>query len=218
MAEDSSVDGLGCQCDDRFRSACYGEVAYQYEDNKHYCILHLPSENKVDSFKKAVQRKLECNDFGFAGVYFPIGFGELDLAPYRKFSEHVDFREATLSQGADFFGATFCKGVDFSGARFGEKTNFFRTTFTEKADFSGAKFGEKATFASAIFSEGVFAKAKFGEADFSRAKFGEEAVFIYAKFSGRAGFSGAIFSHVAPFHYAAFSGGRTSPKPSCGRR
>jgi len=138
----SSVDNDICQCEKRHRSACYGAAEYKHGDEG-YCILHLPSESKKDDFKKALQSRLERNDFNFVGVYFPSGFGDFREV---DFSEVADFSEATFSKGAYFSGATFSEVVGFSRANFSERANFSRATFSERASFVGATFNESAAF------------------------------------------------------------------------
>lgn len=87
-------------------------MAAKYEHGEEqYCILHIPSEDKDDDFKKAVQSKLERDDFTFAGVYFPSGF--------------TSFSRATFSEVAYFWGTTVSKVVGFSGATFKEKALFY---------------------------------------------------------------------------------------------
>ena len=198
--EGSSADGLECQVVEHFRSACFGDADYEYED-KRYCILHLPSENKEDNFKKAVQSKLKRNDFGFAGGYFPSGFGGFIGV---TFSKRADFGQATFKR-ATFFRATFKGEANFNETTFSEMPFFNEATFSEGAYFGGATFSKWANFNKATFSE----EAYFDEATFSKwAYFNEttfkRAIFSRATFSEEAYFNEATFTEVASFVRATF--------------
>ena len=148
--EHSLEDKGVCECAEEFRSACHGDADYEHED-KRYCILHLPSENKEDNFEKALRSKLERNDFRFAGVYFP----------------RVNFNQATFNKWADFGGATFSARADFDRTTF-ESVNFLATTFGRGAYYFDATFRRMTNFARATFSERVH---------FSRLKTFDETTF-----------------------------------------
>jgi uncharacterized protein YjbI with pentapeptide repeats len=150
LEEDSSVDSLECQCEPRFRSACYGAADYEYKD-KRYCILHFPSEDKKDDFKEALKNKLEQNDFDFRGAVFP--------------GDTSEFRDFKFNADVVFTSATFCGGADFSDAKFsGARTDFLDADFGgAKTDFSEAKFSSVET----DFSDAKFSSA---ETDFSNAR------------------------------------------------
>ncbi len=200
--EDSSVHGFECQVGEDFRSACSGTADYEYED-KRYCILHFPSEDKEEDFEKAVQSKLEWNDLEFAGVYFPSGFQDFSRV---TFSEQANFYGATFSEGVTFYGTTFSERANFIEATFSEVANFSRATFIKWAYFSEATFSERANFSGATFSkEANFSEATFGEkADFPSATFRDDACFSGATFRGRAYFVGATFSKRVYFLRATF--------------
>ena len=168
--EDSSVDSLECQCEPRFRSACYGSADYEYKD-KRYCILHLPSEDKEDGFKEALKNKLVQNDFNFQGAFFP--------------GDTSEFRDYKFDADVVFTSATFRGGANFSEAKFGgELTSFVEAKFSGTwTDFSFAEFSAaKTDFSDAKFSsaETDFSDAKFSsaETDFSDAIFKEKVVFL----------------------------------------
>src|SRR5215217_1857060 len=55
--EKSLGENFDCQVKENWRSACCGSADYQYED-KRYCILHFPSEDKEGAFDKTVKSKL----------------------------------------------------------------------------------------------------------------------------------------------------------------
>jgi hypothetical protein len=56
--EGYSADGVECQVEEPYRSACFGAADYKHADVQH-CILHLPSEDKEADFKEALEAKLE---------------------------------------------------------------------------------------------------------------------------------------------------------------
>ena len=166
--EDSSVDTFVCQCKDEFRSACYGAAKYEYE-NKQYCVLHLPSQEKENDFKQAAQNKLMQNDFMFAGVYFPRDY-DFSLVTFRK---EADFSAAIFSEEMRF-STTFSKEANFSGATFSEDADFSGVSFRGEADFSGATFNEDADFSYGF----TMVTATFSKrADFREATFKESALF-----------------------------------------
>jgi uncharacterized protein YjbI with pentapeptide repeats len=219
------------------RSACQGQTWYAEHEGKRYCVLHYPNEEKNadpdTQFQTAVRRKLERQDFNFAGVYFPAYLE--DFASCR-FDSRADFSKATFKGGASFAGAKFEGGVDFFGAEaFGEMnfakvvfgTNgagFTRTIFRKRASFSEAAFDGVAVFNEAYFMDGAsFDESYFTEfawfqssrfpagANFFAAVFSEGAIFEKARFRSQSHwFVGANFSHVtfegeANFHSAVLS-------------
>ena len=205
--EDSSIDTFVCQCPDEFRSVCEELPFYAEKEGKQYCVLHFPSKDKEDDFRKAAESKLEEEDFDFRGVYFPeatkvldvfgLLFGFLLRNPSfhsATFSGRVDFVGENLDR-ADFSRATFSEEADFSRATFSKEANFRGATFNKKANFSGATFSERAYFTEATFSERVY---------FTEATFSERTFFRRATFCGVADFEGAIFGGEAEFTWATF--------------
>src|SRR5436189_3028170 len=59
-----------CACEGWMRSACAGEPFYKEHEGNRYCVLHFPGKEKSADFEKALQRKLENEDFDFRGVWF----------------------------------------------------------------------------------------------------------------------------------------------------
>jgi hypothetical protein len=173
-----------CECKDEYRSACAGEPFFRRVEEKEYCVLHYPGNDKVDAFAEAFRRKTEqTGDLDFQGVWFP---GETDFTRF-KFVES-----------------------DFTGAVFNGKANFYRATFSEGAYFSGARFNEEANFGGARFKEGVnFGDCAFEKAiDFNYAGFSKEVDFTRARFKASVTFRDATFGdHVrfASGKYEAFS-------------
>lgn len=158
-------------------------------DPEGLCILHSREEDKdkENAFTEAVKEKLEKEDYGFQGVFFP---GDIDIFNKHKFKKDASFAEATFSEEALFSHATFSEGAYFSGADFSGDALFTVATFSEVADFSEATFSGAANFYGATFS---------GWANFCEATFSEEARFSHATFSEEAYFYGATFLEEADF-------------------
>src|SRR6185295_6084078 len=114
-----------CDCEVHLRHACEGADFYKEEKGKRYCVLHYPSQDKVDSFREALRKKIENRDFNFAGVRFP---------------EDVDFRRFVFDSTAFFGDATFDACVDFSYATFKGQASFNYATFRGVASFHSVTF------------------------------------------------------------------------------
>lgn len=52
-----------CGCKKWARTACTDEPFYKEHEGKRYCVLHYSGQDKSADFKKALQRKLDKNDF-----------------------------------------------------------------------------------------------------------------------------------------------------------
>jgi len=106
-------DSFECQCDERFRSACWDLGFYGEAEGKKYCVLHFPGKEKETdgSFREAVDEKLTTQRLDFSGVYFP----SVTLAGF-EFEDEVDFTGATFS-GVAYFRATFSERVLFSNVK-----------------------------------------------------------------------------------------------------
>ena len=142
----SSVGGtFECQCDARFRSACWDLGFYGEAEGKKYCVLHFPGKEKETdgSFREAVDEKLTTQRLDFSGVYFP----SVTLAGF-EFEDEVDFTGATFSGDANFSEATFSVVANFSRATFSVVANFFEATFSGVANFSEATFSERVLFSN----------------------------------------------------------------------
>lgn len=168
-----------CQCREEFRTACVPPASYPHEGKK-YCVLHLPAR-KGEAFKRAVNEKVENNDFNFQAVWFP---------------DDIRFVETVTK--ADFSHATFNAGVSFIGVEFKKRASFFRATFNTAAYFNNAIFDDGVNLKQAIFNAGVnFSGATFKTVDCSFSNFRGAVDFKQASFRGRADFCGATFrDHV----------------------
>jgi len=57
------VNGTGadpaflCDCGEQMRPACASQPFYQERDGKRFCILHLPTNDKVAIFNEALKNK-----------------------------------------------------------------------------------------------------------------------------------------------------------------
>lgn len=147
--------------------SCEGEPVFREHEGQHYCIFHFPCEEKSAAFYKALQNKLDKQDFDFRGFWFPAKSN----FSYLNFSEPVDFSQATFNTDAFFFEVVFTKYVSFEGtifkaaAHFREATfqwgvNFAFAKFSATADFSETSFDELAGFRDAIFEDHVVFSSK----------------------------------------------------------
>lgn len=202
--EAASDPGFVCDCEEWMRSACKGQSFYGKRNDKRYCVLHYPRSEKSESFKKAIQEKLDSEDFDFRGVWFPEGvdFGGL------KFSALALFGSATFNGRADFASARFTADVDFSSVQFKEDASFVLTQFEADAHFAFSTFHSDAHFGSTDFkAEARFISTTFcANAYFNSAKFRADAYFPYATFSASARFQFARFGANAHFNFTKFAG------------
>ena len=162
-------------------------------NDEHYCLFHLPVEEKNDDAKfdqhfqlrlDAVEKRLvEIENlpederetaksevrYDFRYVWFP---SMVDLDNY-KFSVYADFSGATFSTHAKFTKTTFSAYADFTKTTFSTGAYFNKTTFSTAAYFSFATFSTGASFYEAKFleaSEVYFSGTKFeGGVDFRSA-------------------------------------------------
>src|SRR2546422_504432 len=148
-----------CDCEEDMRSACVGELFYKEHEGKRYCVLHFPSKEKSADFKKALQRKLEDEDFNFRGVWFP---NELSLSSF-KFNAPADFSSAIFSADVDFTAVTFSEEACFRDATFGATTNFRYATFSSVGDFINANFRRAVDFSGTTFRLMTFSGTTFTE-------------------------------------------------------
>ncbi len=154
--EHSVADNVDCHLRKKYGS-CERLPFYREIGQSRYCVLHFPAKDKETDFKKALDGKIEREDFNFAGVYFPSDFPS--IAPTTLKAAH--FHEAIIDGIAHFSWATF-EGW----------TNFTETTFKGKAEFEGTRFEEGVNFYGATFEKGV---------DFTWATFNQEAKFYGLK-------------------------------------
>jgi len=151
---------------------------YDEHEGERFCVLHFPSANKEDEFRKALQNKLEQRDFNFEGIYFP---------EWLRYA----FAKSVFDTDVSFDNATFCGAMHFTEAQFkGERATFRAAQFSgESIDFTKAQFSGWTEFTEAKFSSGFtnFREAQFsGErTNFTKAQFsGERTIFAEAQFSG----------------------------------
>jgi uncharacterized protein YjbI with pentapeptide repeats len=163
-----------CECDPEYRSACVGEEFCGENQGKRYCVLHLPTADKSQSFKNALDRKIQRRDFDFEGVWFP---------------DDVDFTRFGFTD-SDFTGATFNGNATFSYANFPESAYFSSSTFNGEADFGAVRFEKGVNFARSVFKHAT---------DFHFAHFMQEVDFTGAHFEGALTFRDAHFGDHARF-------------------
>lgn len=181
--------GFVCNCKEWMRSACAGE--YLEKEGNRYCLMHFPGNEKSTDFKKALQKKLENNDFNFRGVWFPDGVTFQD----GKFNSNVNFQEAAFSTEISFKDATFYGEADFNRVKFHGRASFHAAVFEAVTFFGGATFFAAANFRSARFK---------GLANFNTAIFKEQASFNFVVFTKGSIFDGAVFDAAAEFQDDTF--------------
>src|ERR1700754_1579011 len=145
-------------------SSCEGEPVFGEHEGQHYCVFHLPCEEKSAAFYKALHNKYVKQDFNFRGFWFP---AKSNLS-YFKFSRPVDFTQATFCTDAFFFEVVFTEDVSFEGTIFKAAAHFGEATFRGFANFASAKFGAKVDFSETSFG---------GHASFNGAVFEDHVVF-----------------------------------------
>jgi uncharacterized protein YjbI with pentapeptide repeats len=196
-----------CEVEEEYRSACEGLAFYGEHEDKRYCVLHYPGEDKEEEFTKVLEEdKFKEEDYDFRGAIFPEGTSAF---PGFEFDADVDLSGATFRGVADFSSAQFSGDATyFSDAKFsGTKTHFKEARFSSKVTyFSRAKFsGETIDFFGAQFNGARthFPKAKFSgtKTDFSHARFGSsvDTNFRDTTFENEVTFTEAIFRHNVAF-------------------
>jgi uncharacterized protein YjbI with pentapeptide repeats len=211
----TSADSFICACEEWERPVCIEEGFYREHEGRRYCVLHYPSAQKIEDFRKAFEKKLKRKDFDFRSVWFPASVywinaefnSAFDMSGARFLGE-ANFT-GTLFKGNVFFrGATFVGRAIFGGATFSRLAEFSGTTFTKTADFSLASFLDTVNFNEATFKEAAdFLGATFQqEANFRTATLNERANFMTATFSNTADFTGAKLSGMAEFVRTKFGG------------
>ena len=212
-----------CDCEEQTRSACFGEPYYKTYQNKSYCVLHFPGQEKSEDFKTVLERRIHQQLFDFGGFWFP---GDMHFANFR-FRSEVNFSFATFTGKADFGSAVFTaqsyfrfasfnSKVDFRLAQFNGDADFYSARFSLQSDFANASFGRDANFDETTFNETSFAYADFqgraqfriarveGESRFTSMRFGSEATFNSAEFGSLVDFSLSRFKKEVDFSSAAF--------------
>lgn len=192
-----------CGCEEEMRTACAGEPFYKKHEDKQYCVLHFPGEEKRADFSRALERKLADSDFDFLGVWFPEelsfkGFASKANFRFAHFHSKVSFASAGFKAAADFRDTTFKDVADFHGASFRGFTYFTRAVFHANANFRTALFATRAFFTNAKFlARTDFTFASFMErAYFQQTSFWAKAYFTYTSFQSYVLFSGSLHTHV----------------------
>lgn len=147
------------------RGACVGEAVYEHE-GKSFCVMHYPSQSKVEAFRSAFHQKLDAENFNFCGVYFP---EVINFSAYKKteakgfcFSSEANFHQATFGVEVNFDSATFSENADFTSATFCAIATFNSVTFSKDAIFAATTFSGLTLFIATYFARAtVFAIAQF---------------------------------------------------------
>ena len=226
--DDSTAGTVDCHLREKYNS-CKDLPFYGEYDEKRYCVLHFPNEEKErdTQFEIALEKKLRDLDLDFSGVYFsgdfplfdaplvkevindPVHGRILKVSPISFLSceEATHFVDATFTKYANFV-TTFQKEARFAGAIFKEGANFSGCKFEGEADFSKATFNKEANFGGAHFSkEANFWEAIFEEkANFSNVWFLGDALFGVTVFYENAQFRGTWFEYAADFRWTVFNG------------
>lgn len=169
--------------------------------NTQYCVLHLPSADKLTDFEEVFSKKLDAKDFDFRGVWFP---AKTDFSQY-PFPTPVKFENATFNGEADFHLASFNGEATFRHTTFCANARFDSATFEKPVTFRGATLRNEVTFNSAIFKQRANFRARFrGRADFSQTRFEKRAEFTNVRYKKEANFYQARFVSIARFDDAVF--------------
>jgi hypothetical protein len=191
-----------CDCDAWARLACEGLSFFKAHEGKRYCVLHYPGQDKVAAFNKALEIKLDTEDFDFRGVWFP---AEVSFAKV-TFGADAYFTRAQFSATADFSEAQFGTITDFSDTRFDADANFYNTQFGGIAYFLNTHFSAEANFFGAQFQGDAYLHAQFSvDANFGYTQFSAAAYFGGVQINGVAYFRGAQFNGTVIFNYAVFN-------------
>ncbi len=179
------------------RSACKGEQFFKEHQETPYCVLHYPSQDKVEPFRAALKRKLDANDFDFSHVWFP---EEADFENF-TFSAEAIFDHVTFSADAKFDGANFNAEALFDDTTFSGIARFNGVTFNDDASFERVKFNERSKFENAIFCKEVnFHAARFfGDTEFGGSTFNADTSFFGTQFNANTEFDSATFKSYVLF-------------------
>ncbi|MBU0515528.1 MAG: pentapeptide repeat-containing protein, partial [Proteobacteria bacterium] len=193
--------------------------------DKHYCIFHLPLEEKrrdltlAEEYAREFKVLFDKGERDFRGFVFPdkISFEGWDfrLRPESGAMGNqeqeggrpcVNFSKATFGNQVRFSGATFGHNAEFGGATFGDRVDFESASFGDSAGFSSTTFGDNVGFEGATFGDGGwFNDSTFGDyARFDRATFGDGVDFQFSQFGDRSLFVLVSFGDRARFRAARF--------------
>jgi hypothetical protein len=182
----SSADSdFVCDCYAFALSACEGEPFYKEHQRKRYCVLHYPSDDKVEAFEKAFKRKIAADDFDFHEVYFP---------------SVANFTNVRTNNRANFSRAVFNDTAYFLETFFDGGASFDKAVFRAEAHFNAARFGKWANFSEATFdTEVMFRHTSFEDARFYGVVFNSEVDFTDVVFNNEADFDHAVFRDYVRF-------------------
>ncbi|HEX8288981.1 MAG TPA: pentapeptide repeat-containing protein [Pyrinomonadaceae bacterium] len=125
---------------------CYGLPIFGEFEGKKYCVLHFPSFEKIEEFRKVFKERLEKRNFNFRAVWFP---ESVTIIEY-QFENDVDFTDAKFIHGVYFSKVYFKNSVDFGSATFNSYSWFSNVTFNEGL-FWWAKFQSEINFNDSVF-------------------------------------------------------------------
>lgn len=91
------------------KKVCQDLPFYNEYNNKSYCVLHYPSQDKTADFMAVFEERLRNEQYEFECVYFPC---KIDLYG-RKFEKKVSFSFACFSSKVSFHNATFVEDPFF---------------------------------------------------------------------------------------------------------
>jgi hypothetical protein len=188
-------------------SPCEHLPFYKEYEGKKYCVLHFPKQEKLEHFEKALEEKLDRQDYNFRNIWIPDGayFGrrcfqsQVDFS-YAIFIGEANFELCTFEQEAIFNNVTFEADAIFNSANFGHITSFIASKFNASAIFTDTEFGDLKSKCEIIFYEATFS----GKANFSGAKFNCSVEFGSAKFNDSVSFEFSFFSSIGDFKDALF--------------
>ena len=174
----NDLEKFVCSCDVSVSGSCMGLPFFKtLAEETPYCVLHFPGP-KGEEFSSAIKRKLDTNDFDFAGVYFPENISFFGI----HFTSEVKFEQAIFASNVDFGEAIFAEDANFDRAVFKGDATFLKAQLNRQAKFNSAEFHQRAVFDSTRFGDlTLFTFAVFnGDTDFQRASFTDLVMFDFA--------------------------------------
>jgi hypothetical protein len=166
-------------------SPCKHLPFYKKHEEKKYCVLHLPHEDKLEDFSDAVIKKFENQDYNYRGIWIP---------------SHFFFNRQTFTSIADFSYAFFNGDANFEYCIFEKEAVFDNVIFNSEAIFNHVNFGHFTSFFGSKFNKA----AVFNDTVFGTKNFKSEVTFFETVFSDKANFIGAVFDCIVYFHSTKF--------------
>jgi uncharacterized protein YjbI with pentapeptide repeats len=173
------------------KSPCIGTASLS-DGHQMYCILHFRGDKSEESFRSAVQEKLNANDYDFTNVWFPT---------------EVDLSGLTWSEYTSFLNTHFERDVNFSKSIFEARVSFYYTTFNGRANFEGVIFAGETDFTDSKFRGiATLSQCEFrDETSFSTTQFDEDVSFRQSTFRKSVLFQGTRFRRNTNFEKSIFS-------------